>query len=133
MNVQVKPTALPTTREDLLKRKTMAGGPNLNDDIDRLHVILWDNPAYRRFLEGVFDADTVEGSKQADDFEAAAIIREYCKKPENDAYAYIGQKNKQTLVRHLHVVLRRYHMTRAERAQTVAGEIVPNNGNVAES
>ena len=131
MNVQIKPAPLPATREDLLKRKTMAGGPNLNDDVDRIHLILWDNPDYRRFHEAVFDEDAVEGSKTADNFEAARMVRAYAK--EHEEFYYVGRKNLTTIVKSMKVVLRRYHMSREERAMTVAGEIVHGNGNAAPS
>ena len=131
MNVQIKPTALPATRDELLARKTMKRGPTLNDDVDRIHVILWDNPDYRRFHDAVFDADAVEGSLTADNFEAARIIREYAR--QHDEVSYIGRKNLTTLVKSMNVVLRRYHMSRQERATTVQGEAVPGTGNINSS
>jgi hypothetical protein len=97
--------------------------------VDRIHIILWDNPDYRRFHEAVFDEDTVEGSCTADNFEAAAMIRDYAK--QHDELHYVAKKNKTTLVKSMKVVLRRYHMSRDERAQTVGGEIVPGSGNIA--
>ena len=130
MNVQVKPAPLPATQEDLLARKTMRGGPNLNDDMDRIHFIMWSDPDYRRWHEAVFDADAVEGSCTADNFEAARMIREFAKAHGNEL-GYIAKKNLTTLVKSMNVVLRRYHMSRGERAMTVSGEIVTGNGNSA--
>jgi hypothetical protein len=124
---QLKPSPLPATVEDMLARKTMKGGPSLNDDIDRIHKILWVDDDYRRFLEGVFDEDTVEGSCAADNFEAATMIRNFTK--DHAEFNYISKKNKTTIVKSLTTVLRRYHMSRKERAMTVGGEVVPGGNN----
>jgi hypothetical protein len=132
MNISVKPAALPTTVAELDARRALKSVPNLNDDIERIHRALWDDPNYRRFHEAVFDEDAIEGSCTADNLEAAAMIRDYAKDESRKELGYIGKKNKTTIVKSMNVVLRRYHMSRKERAQTVAGEIVPNNGNVAE-
>ena len=128
MNIQMKPAPLPATVEDLIARKTIKSAPSLNDDIERIHLILWDNAEYRRFHEAVFDEDTVEGSCTADNFEAATLIRTYAEG--HDQFKYIAKKNKTTIVKSMNVVLRRYHMSRKERAMTVAGEVVPNNGSI---
>jgi hypothetical protein len=109
----------------------MKRGPNLNDDVDRIHVILWDNPDYRRFHDAVFDSDAVEGSLAADNYQAAGMIREYAR--QHDEFHYIGRKNLTTLVKSMNVVLRRYHMSRQERATTVQGEAVPGTGNINSS
>ena len=129
MDAQIKIAPLPATRDELLARKTMKRGPSLNDDVDRIHVILWDNPDYQRFLNAVFDSDAVEGSCTADNFEAARMIRSYA--TENKDFYYVSKKNLTTLVKSMSVVLRRYHMSRHERAMTVQGETV-GNGNHSE-
>jgi len=129
MDAQIKIAPLPATRDELLARKTMKRGPSLNDDVDRIHVILWDNPDYKKFHDAVFDADAVEGSCTADNFEAARMLREFAAKHEE--FVYVAKKNLTTLVKSMSVVLRRYHMSRHERAMTVQGETV-GNGNHSE-
>jgi len=127
MNINVTP--LPATRDELVARKTMKRGPSLNDDVDRIHVVLWEDPIYKGFHEAVFDSDAVEGSLAADNFKAAEMIREYAK--EHKDFYYVSKKNLTTLVKSMNVVLRRYHMSRHERAMTVGGETV-SNGNTSE-
>jgi hypothetical protein len=104
----------------------MRSGPNLNDDIDRIHKAMWTNADYRKWHIAIFDAEAVEGSCTADNFEAAAMIRQYATREDFPELHYIGKKNKTTIVKSMNTVLRRYHMSRNERAQTVAGEVVPN-------
>lgn len=128
MTAQFKfPAELPTTVAELEARKTMKSGPNLNDDIDRIHKALWSDPDYRKWHIAMFDAEALEGSCTADNFEAAAMIREYAKQDQFPELGYIAKKNKTTIVKSMNTVLRRYHMSRHERAATVAGEIVPDS------
>jgi hypothetical protein len=127
MDAQIKyPATLPTTVAELEARKSMRSGPNLNDDIDRIHKAMWTNADYRKWHIAIFDAEAVEGSCTADNFEAAAMIRQYATREDFPELHYIGKKNKTTIVKSMNTVLRRYHMSRNERAQTVAGEVVPN-------
>ena len=122
-SVVKKAIPLPATREDLLARKTMRN-MTLNDYVDQIHVALWGNddyPEYQKFLDAVYDEDAVEGSLSIDNAKAAEIIRTYAV---NRKINYVAEKKLSPIVKALNVVLRRYHMTRKERAVTVGGEQV---------
>jgi len=128
MNVDDTITAvvpLPKTREALLKQRVTDRRRTLNDYVDEIHVELWEtNTEYMRLLDAVDDAGTVEGSMSIDTVRAAEIIRAHAKK---NGIAYAAEQRLASLVRSLNVVLKRYRMSRKERAVTVGGEIVPNS------
>ena len=125
MNQQViKPAfPLPTTKEELVSRKTMLAQPTLNDHVDNIHLQLWAEDDYRSLLDAVSDEDAVEGSCAIDNYKAAERIREYGRRHDN---TYVAKKKLATIVKALNVVLRRYHISRKERAQMIGGEIVPS-------
>ena len=62
----------------------------------------------------------IEGSLQADDFEAARVIREWAKKK---GVVFVAKQNLETIKRSLHVVWRRYQIDRKQRRITVHGQI----------
>lgn len=118
-----KTIPLPATVEEMLSRRTMPDRRTLNDHVDDIHKALWGvDDEYRRLLDAVYDEDAVEGSLAADNYLAAKVIRDYAIKDGRNPY--VAGKKLATLVKALNVVLRRYHMTRKERAITVAGEAV---------
>ncbi len=121
--VQVKGKApLPATVSDLVSRKTMQPRRTLNDYVDDIHLSLWEkNRDYMRLLDAVSDEDAVEGSLSIDNAKAAEIIRDHAVK---NGVNYVAEKKLATIVRSLNVVLRRYHMTRKERAYLIGGETV---------
>lgn len=111
----LKAVPLPATVDDMLARRTNATNRTLNDFVDDIHKVLWsrNNSEYRALLDAVYDEDAVEGSLSIDNAKAAELIRDHAKKAEID---YIANKKLATIVKALTVVLRRYKMTRKERA-----------------
>ncbi len=112
---------LPSTVEEMLAQRKPMVGRTLNDYVEDLHVKLWADPAYQRLLEAVYDEDAVEGSLAADNLEAAGMIRAMALK---DEIFQVSGRKKVTISKSLGVVLRRYHMSRNERAVTLGGQPV---------
>jgi hypothetical protein len=107
----------------MLKLRKGAEKRTLNDYVDDIHKALWDNDEkYRRLLDAVYDEDAVEGSLAIDNAKAAEIIRDWA--TEGKRVPYIADKKLATIVKALNTVLRRYKMTRKERAHTMAGELI---------
>ena len=118
----LKKVPLPATVADMMARKNPAL-QNLNDHVDAIHVRLFATDAkYQLLLDAVYDEEAQEGSLAADNIMAAMVIRQYAAK--DDADMYVASKKLATIVKSLNVCLRRYHMTRKERAITVDGEPV---------
>lgn len=112
---------LPATTEDLVSRKTMKP-TSLNDFVDQYHVELWSEDDYKQLLDATSDEDAVEGSCAIDNAKAAEMIRT---RAARDGNKYVAGKKLATIVKSLNVVLRRYHMTRKERAVMVGGVEYP--------
>ena len=85
---------------------------NLNDEVDLIHVQLWADEKYRKYLSGIDEASTVEGSFYIDDIEAAKMIREYAR----CRGSWVSLQNIASIVKALRVVKRRYSISRKERA-----------------
>jgi hypothetical protein len=95
----------------------------LNDYVDQIHIKLWEREEYRQALEAVYDEDAVEGSLAADNFVAATMIREYARK--NGVVAV--DKKLATIVKALNVVMRRFNVSRSQRARMIGGVVVDGN------
>lgn len=108
---------LPKTVFDLMSQRKGRFERTLNDIVEESYLKLFEDAAFRRFLEGVSDSECLEGSESCDDHEAAKMIREYLRK-ENSPY---GNKPIHSFKIALKVVLRRYNQTRKERRLTVGG------------
>jgi Arc/MetJ family transcription regulator len=123
-NVSLRRTIpLPANREELLAKKTMKS-MTLNDYVDAIHVELFGvDEKYTRFLHAAWNSEAVEGALDIDDTMAAQIIKQYAIEKK---IAYVMDSNLATIRHSLKVVLNRYHMSRKERAYTVAGEIIPD-------
>jgi hypothetical protein len=119
-----RPVPLPSSQKELLANRKLKHEMTLNDHVDAIHVVLWEDEEYRNLLEAVYDEDATEGSLSYDNFKAADRIREYAR--ENTRDPYLKDRVLASIVKSLNVVLRRYGYSRKERARTVAGEIVPN-------
>lgn len=124
--VRPRPPSLPATRGDLLANRKGDPVRTLNDHIEDIHIILYEDGTYQRFLDAVYDEDAVEGSLAADNLEAARMIREYAR--QDNRNTYVGDKKLVTISKSLGVVLRRYGMSRKERARMIDGETVESNG-----
>jgi hypothetical protein len=99
----------------------------LNDMVEDIHrVLVNEDEKYRAYLRAVYDAHAIEGSLAADNVLAAMIIRDKAKDMNvtdvaNEKLAIINLS--------LNVVLRRYHASRKQRRNMIAGEEVPNDNN----
>ena len=111
---------LPATVFDLMGQRKGKFEPAFNDYVEQLHLRLFDNVGYKNFLEAVIDGEAQEGSLSCDDHEAARILRELARK-ENSPFK---DKTIASYKLALKVVMRRYQMTRKERAITLGGELV---------
>jgi len=120
-DVSMKAVPLPATVEDMLSRREHAANRTLNDYVDDIHKTLWgqNSPEYRALLDAVDDADAVEGSLAIDNAKAAELIRAHARKMD---MGYVAGKKLASIVRSLNVVLRRYKMTRKERAIRLGGK-----------
>jgi hypothetical protein len=120
-----RPEPLPATVEDLDKRLKASTTKTLNDYVHEIHRKLWadSNPQYRQLLDAVYDEDAVEGSLSIDNAKAAEMIRNYAKDAAHPE-PYVASKKLATIVKALNIVLRRFQMTRKERAHRVEGEQV---------
>lgn len=116
--------ALPATREDLLAQRRIMASPTLNDYVDEIHLALWDDPHYQQLLRAVWVEETVEGSINADDLQAAAMIRQYAR---DNKVVFVADKKLATIAKSLTVIMRRYRISRQERRRMVHGEIVTNS------
>lgn len=117
------PPKLPATVADLLAGRTSELTKTLNDHVDEVHTILWEQEDYRRLFEAVYDEQATEGSLSADNFLAAIRIRSWASK---NGKSYIQNQKLATIVKSLNVVLRRYHISRTERRNMIDGKIVTN-------
>lgn len=98
---------------------------NINDEIEKLHAILWNNDDYYALLDAVSDADAMEGSTFCDDVCAAQMIKALAAESGN---SYIATKPLAAIVIALRVVLRRYELSRSQRREKLAGLHVVTNG-----
>lgn len=123
--IRPRPEALPATGADLDARLKFPASRTLNDFVQDIHRKLWfsENLDYRNLLDAVYDEDAVEGSLSIDNAKAAEMIRDYAK-DQNHGEPYVAGKKLATIVKALNVVLRRYKMSRKERATRMEGEEV---------
>lgn len=112
---------LPATRDDLIAQRRTQSTKVLNDYVDEVYLILWDDPEFRKYLEAVYNEEAVEGSTKADDLEAARVIREYAKA---NSIPMLPSKKLETIAKALNVVTRRYRTSRKERRSMIGGEHV---------
>lgn len=94
---------------------------SLNDLVEDIHrVLVNESEQYRQFLRAVHDSQAVEGSLSADNHESARMIREKAKEMNSE----VQKENLATISRCLNIVMRRYHASRKERRNMIAGEIL---------
>lgn len=124
--IRPRPPALPTTTSEMIAQRKHEMRRTLNDHVEALHLQLYDDAKYQRLLDAVYDEDAVEGSLSADNLLAAQMIRERAA-GENGRDAYVAEKKLATISKALGVVLRRYGMSRKERARMIDGETVDSN------
>lgn len=121
--IKAIPPALPKTSEAHLAHRKLKAKRTLNDLVEDVHIALVENEKYLRFLEAVYNEQAVEGSLDADNHEAARMIRE---KAEKMGYSELAREKLATISKALKIVLRRYDFDRNTRRNTVRGEVVPH-------
>jgi hypothetical protein len=109
-----KGIALPSTVAAFMEQRKNPTQKNLNDHVESIHLVLYEDDEYRLFLDAVHNEQAVEGSLIADDFEAARMIRAKARDMGN---GYIAALKLATIVKALQVVLRRYNATRKYRRE----------------
>lgn len=120
---------LPATVAELESYRKSERTHNLNDEVDDINKRLWENADYRRWFEALWPTDTIEGSFNDDDHEAARMIRAFAR---DNGLPLAANAKVASIIRSLHVVHRRFNgMTRKERQQSVNGERV-NMGEAAD-
>lgn len=117
-----RPPALPAKMEDWtrhLKHKR-----SILDQVEDIHRILVEHEEkgeqYRSYLDAVYDEHAVEGSLEADDFEAATMIKDYAL--ESGQFPDIAGEKKAVLTKAFRGVLKRYHAERWRRRGEVGEE-----------
>ncbi len=126
-DVKFRAEPLPATRDEMIERRKIKSTKTLNDWVDDIHITLYgDNEPYTTYLDAVYDEMAVEGSLAIDNAKAAEIIRDYAR---NDSHPrpYIAKQKLASIVKALNVVLRRYCISRKERAIMIGDEAVPND------
>ena len=108
---------LPKTVADLIAGRKGKFERTLNDHVEEVYLRLWENPEFKKLLEGTVDSDCVEGSETCDDHEAAKMIRDYF----GESGSPLASKNIHTLKLSLRVIMRRYSTSRKERRDALRG------------
>jgi len=126
-NLRALPPQLPDTQEDFLRNRKLKSERTLNDQIEDIHLRLYETPKYKAFLYAVYDEQAVEGSLSCDNYEAARMVRDQAHKIGQDE---VSRSKLATISKCLNVVMRRYGESRKERRNMVGGTIVTpeNNG-----
>ena len=107
-----KSIALPPTVAALMAQKKSGKQRTLNDMVEGHHLKLYEDAKYRGYLDATVGSDSKEGSLIADDMMAALMIREQASEAGD---VLVAKKNLATIRTSLHVVLRRYGISRKER------------------
>lgn len=121
-------TPLPSKAAEWV-RKTQFNLTN-NDRVERLHLsLLNDNKRSTPYLDcirAVSDTEAQEGSLAIDNADAARMIRLMAQETGDHV---ISKLKLHPIVIALNIVLKRYGMSRKERRQLIAGELIgPDNG-----
>jgi hypothetical protein len=126
MNNTIQKMPLPSTQLDWANARKGTLNRTLNDHVEDIHMKLSGDEKYLGYLEAVHDSETVEGSVATDNTFAAQMIR--AKAIEVGDFK-VSRLKAHTIVKCLTVVLRRYGLSRKERARTIGGEIMPPEAN----
>ena len=126
---RLNPPPLPATVADLLAQRKSMRARSLNDNVDECHLKLWDNPEYRQLFLAIHPAGTVKGSFPCDNTMAAEKIRRFAV---NNRIPIAAGARLAEIVFSLHVVCRRYGMSRRDRRNSIGGEPVGEMNEAAE-
>lgn len=130
MNSLPLPPRLPETVTDFREHRKLKSDRTLNDMVEELHLLLYEDDTYHRFLYAVYDEQAVEGSLSADNIMASELIRERAEKL--DKAHPLTKEKLATISKALGVVLRRYNQSRKDRRDTVGGEKVVSSSSNGE-
>lgn len=117
---------LPTTVTDWYEARKGSINRTDNDRVEEIHLKLIEDEKYRRYLDAYDDGEAVEGSMATDNVFAAQMIRN---KAIEAGDSRIASLKAHTIVRCLGVVLRRFRLSRKERANMIGGVVVPTENN----
>jgi hypothetical protein len=123
-SIKPVPEPLPMTAAGFLAHRKLKSRRTVNDMVEEVHLLLADDEQYVEYLNAVWDEQAVEGSLSADNLMAAQMVRTRAKAIGNGAQS----EKLATISKSINVILRRYGFSRKERRDTVAGEIVRNEG-----
>jgi len=107
--------ALPKTVSDMINGRKVKTKLSLNDQVDELHLRLYEELDYRKLLDAVYPEMAITGDLKLEDGMAAQMIVAHARE---NGYPYIARQKLGTVVKALNVVLRRYGMSRTERRTT---------------
>jgi len=117
MAIEVKKAyPVPTRLEDWHYRNPHR--KTIIDYVDEVHRELMVSDAgvdYRKYLDPIFDSESIEGKMARDDQEAARLIREYAR-DNTDKHAHVATANLQTVMSAMFRVWNLYNMGRRQRA-----------------
>jgi hypothetical protein len=138
-----KDAGLPHSAVALWKGKSMASTPNLrpsplpakiddwerfiknertlNDYVEDVMRSMVSDNGFRALIEAVNDGDAVEGSLSADNFAAAAKLREKARQMD---VSDVAKAKLHSVNIALSTVLRRYHKDRKRRRQSLGGRVI---------
>lgn len=116
--------ALPRNVTELLALRKSLKARNLNDDVEAIHLRLWEQEDYQKYFEPIWRDETIEGTFQADDIMAAQHIRNFALTGRD--YPLAARAKLNAIVNSLGVVLRRYGISRKERQNSIGGANVNN-------
>lgn len=107
------PPPLPATKADLLAGYKLKRKRSINDLVEEIVLKLWETDQdFMRYVDPIYDSDSVEGTLDDDDLMAAQIIREVAKKEHNHE---VASKNLHTIKLAMRVALKRFGVSRGER------------------
>lgn len=118
---------LPTSSAALLAQQKSMRGRSLLDDVNDCHVKLFDEENYRKWFQAIDRAGTIEGSFQADEQEAARMIRDYAA---DNGFPLAKDARLVSIMSALTWVCKRYGISRRERANSLVDD--PPQTNAAE-
>jgi hypothetical protein len=115
---------VPQTVVDLINQRKSLRTRTLNDDVEDIHLRLWQEDEYRRYFQPIWREETIEGSFIDDDACVAQMVRKYAR----EHNVPIAKNANLASIRHsLQVVARRYGLSRKERQRLVGGEHVESS------
>jgi hypothetical protein len=97
--------SLPANVQDLLARRKVKNNRTLNDEVETIYLMLYDDPKFLSFNEAVYDELAIEGSVFIDGVKAAEMIRDKAVEVGNQM---VINAKLAAIVRAVGVVQRRY-------------------------